>query len=123
MRPTALSFGLGIKEKFAIAFRSLNRTFDQRGAEPESLDAGSDAVARLTMLGRIAHDAWLKAAGWWGKLPPRQRPPFAHGATAQLPDGITLLSSYHPSRQNTNTGKLTREMWYAVFGEARRLLK
>ena len=76
----------------------------------------------VIVLGRIAHDAWLKAAGWWGKLPPRRRPQFAHGATAQLPDGITLVSSYHPSRQNTNTRKLTREMWHGVFRKARRLL-
>jgi len=76
----------------------------------------------VIVLGRIAHDAWLKAAGWWGKLPPRRRPQFAHGATAQLPDGITLVSSYHPSRQNTNTRKLTREMWHDVFRKARRIL-
>src|SRR5207247_1671907 len=43
----------------------------------------------VIVLGRIAHDAWLKAAGWWGKLPARQRPRFAHGAATQLPDGIT----------------------------------
>src|SRR5689334_19780183 len=59
MRPTALSFGLGIKEKLAIAFCSLNRTLNDSGAEPKSLDAGLDAVARLTMLDRIAHDAAL----------------------------------------------------------------
>ena len=73
-------------------------------------------------LGRIAHDAWLQAAGWWSSLAPRERPPFRHGAVARLPDGTILISSYHPSRQNTNTGKLTRAMWYAVFRKARRML-
>lgn len=76
----------------------------------------------VVALGRIAHDAWLKAAGWWAVLPPRERPRFAHGAVARLPDGTILLSSYHPSRQNTNTGRLTRRMWRAVFRRARSLL-
>jgi uracil-DNA glycosylase len=38
-----------------------------------------------------------------------------------MPDGLVLLSSFHPSRQNTNTGRLTREMWYRVFARAREL--
>jgi len=73
-------------------------------------------------LGRIGHEAWLKASGWWERLPARERPRFAHGAEARLPDGVTLLSSFHPSRQNTQTGKLTRTMWHAVFARARRLV-
>ncbi|TMG42144.1 MAG: uracil-DNA glycosylase [Chloroflexi bacterium] len=76
----------------------------------------------VVTLGRVAHDGWLKAAGWWATLPPRERPAFGHGAVATLPDGTILLSSYHPSRQNTNTGKLTRPMWHAVFQKARRLI-
>src|SRR3989454_5946075 len=79
-------------------------------------------VKLVMALGRIAHDSWLKAAGWWTTLPPRKRPRFAHGGIARLPDGMILLSSYHPSRQNTNTGKLTREMWESGFREARRVL-
>src|SRR5262245_4215711 len=62
----------------------------------------------VLVLGRIAHEAWLKAAGWWGGLPVSGRPRFAHGAEARLPSGVVLLCSYHPSRQNTNTGRLTR---------------
>ena len=76
----------------------------------------------VVTLGRIAHESWLKAAGWWTRLAPRERPKFAHGETAKLPDGTVLIASYHPSRQNTNTGKLTRAMWYAVFERAKAAL-
>ena len=79
-------------------------------------------VKVVIVLGRIAHEGWLKAAGWWAKLAPRERPPFRHGAVARLPDETILMASYHPSRQNTNTGKLTRAMWHAVFRRARAIL-
>ncbi|HVQ26165.1 MAG TPA: uracil-DNA glycosylase, partial [Planctomycetota bacterium] len=79
--------------------------------------------ARVVLaLGRIGHEAWLRASGWWEKLPARERPRFAHGAEARLGDGITLLSSFHPSRQNTQTGKLTPAMWRAVFARAKQLV-
>ena len=81
------------------------------------------AHRRVTLtLGSIGHEAFLKAAGWWDRIPARDRPRFAHGAETKLPDGTTILSSYHPSRQNTNTGKLTHAMWTAVFARARKLV-
>ncbi len=73
-------------------------------------------------LGHVAHRQYLRAAGWWQALAPRERPAFGHHAVADLPNGIQLLSSYHPSRQNTNTGKLTRAMWYGVFRTVRERL-
>jgi len=72
-------------------------------------------VQLVLALGRIGWESWLRASGWWDRLSPRERPPFAHGAEAILPDGVVLVTSYHPSRQNTNTGKLTRPMWWGVF--------
>jgi len=80
------------------------------------------AVTVVLVLGRIAWESWLRASGWWERLRPAQRPPFAHAAESILPDGRTLLVSFHPSRQNTNTGKLTRAMWYGVFARARELV-
>ncbi|MBI1723529.1 MAG: uracil-DNA glycosylase [Gemmatimonadetes bacterium] len=79
-------------------------------------------VRVVVALGRIAHQSWLSAAGWWDRLRPAERPRFAHGATAKLPDGTVLIASYHPSRQNTNTGRLTRAMWHTVFRRAKALV-
>ncbi len=78
-------------------------------------------VQVVVVLGRVAHEAWLRASGWWDRLPARHRPRFAHGAEARLPGGPVVVASYHPSRQNTNTGKLTRPMWHAIFRRARQL--
>jgi uracil-DNA glycosylase len=46
---------------------------------------------------------------------------FGHGKEYALPGGLTLIASYHPSLQNTNTGKLTRPMLLGVFNRAREL--
>ena len=69
-------------------------------------------------LGRIAHEAVLRARRL--KLSDY---PFSHGAEHRLPDGRILLDSYHPSRQNTNTGVLTRPMWRSIFRRANALAK
>jgi uracil-DNA glycosylase family 4 len=71
----------------------------------------------ILALGRIAHEAVLRCLD----LKPGGYP-FRHGAEFTLPDGRILLDSYHPSRQNTNTGLLTRSMWRSVFKRARTLM-
>jgi uracil-DNA glycosylase family 4 len=75
-------------------------------------------VRVVVPLGRIALDAWLAASGWRERLTRRDRPQFGHGVECRLPDGTLVIASYHPSRQNTNTGKLTRPMWHGVFRRA-----
>jgi uracil-DNA glycosylase family 4 len=81
-----------------------------------------DRVSVVLALGAIGHDAWLRASGWRDRLTARERPRFRHGASARLGGGPWLVSSYHPSRQNTNTGRLTRGMWHAVFRRVRVIL-
>ena len=82
------------------------------------------ALRRLEVvlaLGKIAFDGFLVA--WRDSRPvPSPRPKFAHGAECELADGITLLSSYHPSQQNTFTKRLTVPMFHRVFRRARRLI-
>lgn len=70
-------------------------------------------VRVIVALGRIAHDAAVRASGG---VPARLR--FAHLAEHRLPDGHTLIDSYHCSRYNQNTGRLTPEMFEAVFVRA-----
>ena len=82
-----------------------------------------DRLRVVVVLGRIAYESWLRAAGWWGALRPAARPRFGHGVVSPLPDGTVLVCSYHPSRQNTNTGKLTRAMWHRVFRRVRGILE
>jgi uracil-DNA glycosylase family 4 len=74
-------------------------------------------------LGKIAFDNYLKSLRRLGVVLPKPLPQFAHNTTYELgPDLPTLIASYHPSRQNTNTGKLTEPMFDAVFRRARQLL-
>jgi uracil-DNA glycosylase family 4 len=81
-----------------------------------------EAVRVVVALGRVAHDAFLAAEAERGFPPPRPRPGFAHGAEHGLPSGLTLLCCYHPSQQNTFTGRLTRPMLDGVFARAAGLL-
>ena len=75
----------------------------------------------VVCLGKIAFDGLLALALRTGRLPSRSGFLFAHGAEFQLPGGPTILASYHPSLQNTNTGKLTRPMFLHIFARARQL--
>jgi uracil-DNA glycosylase family 4 len=78
-------------------------------------------VRVVVALGKIGWDAYLRARRDAGLAVPRPLPRFGHAAAARMPDGVTLLGTFHPSQQNTFTGKLTRPMLRAVFARARRL--
>jgi len=72
----------------------------------------------IVALGSIAHRAVLTAC----ELRPAAAA-FAHGARHRLPGGLTLIDSYHCSRQNTNTGRLTAAMFRAIFEDLKPLLE
>jgi uracil-DNA glycosylase family 4 len=80
--------------------------------EIEALPAGTVILA----LGAIAHRSVVKAAG--GRL---SEFPFAHAAEHELPNGRCLIDSYHCSRYNTQTGRLTEPMFTGVLARARSL--
>jgi uracil-DNA glycosylase family 4 len=81
------------------------------------LDLELSALPRIRVvvgLGKIAFDAYLQLVKQRG-LTIRPRPEFGHGVRHDLPNGQILIGCYHPSRQNTNTGKLTARMMDDVF--------
>jgi uracil-DNA glycosylase family 4 len=81
-------------------------------------------VAVVVALGRLAFDVYLAILRDQGKLARRSGFVFAHDAEHRTgQDQPLLISSYHPSQQNTSTGKLTEAMLRAVFERARRYLK
>ena len=75
----------------------------------------------VVALGRIGFDAFLQLLKRRGAVV-KPHPAFGHGLAHELPGGPTLIGCYHPSRQNTNTGKLTAAMMTRVLQQARRLL-
>lgn len=78
---------------------------------------GMANLKAILALGLIAHKAVLRSLGLIAA-----RYPFAHGAMHGLPSGLLLANSYHCSRYNTNTGRLTPEMFRDVFAELRQRL-
>jgi len=73
----------------------------------------------IIALGKIAFDSFLSAYQDSGGVLLKPRPKFGHGVAVHLGNGQLLLCSYHPSQQNTFTGKLTRPMFRSIFERAR----
>jgi uracil-DNA glycosylase len=85
------------------------------------LDREIEGLKKLKVvvaLGKIGFDAYLNYLKRRGLLKSKGPFVFAHGAKYKLPDSKILLASYHPSNQNTQTGKLTRKMFLQIFKEA-----
>lgn len=74
-------------------------------------------------LGRIGFDAYLSHLKRCGLPVSKASIVFVHGAHYEMPDGRTLICSYHPSQQNTQTGKLTEKMFLEIFVKARKMLE
>ena len=81
-------------------------------AEP-SLIAALPRLTHIVTMGKIAHESTVRALG--GRVAGH---PFGHGAVSRL-ETLALHASYHCSRYNTNTGRLTAEMFEAVFAQVR----
>ena len=78
-------------------------------------------VRVVVCLGKIAWDGYLAHLLEQGIIERRSAFKFSHGADYRLPNGITLLGSYHPSLRNTNTGRLNRPMFARIFLRAMEL--
>lgn len=97
---------------------------DNKPLQSELLNCSQYLVSELRLLGnvkvvlalgKIGFDAYCRAAGAKGLV-------FGHGARYDV-GGRVLLASYHPSRQNTNTGRLTWQMWSRIFRTARAIIE
>ncbi len=75
----------------------------------------------IVALGRIGFEAYLNYLKRRKSIAGKRAYEFRHGAEYALPDGRVLIASYHPSNQNTQTGKLTKEMFQRIFKRARQL--
>jgi uracil-DNA glycosylase family 4 len=84
---------------------------------------GFSRLRVVVVLGKIAFDSFLAAYQENGKEIPKPRPKFGHGVSIDLADGLRLICSYHPSQQNTFTGKLTKPMFQSIFDQAREALR
>ena len=82
---------------------------------------GAARLRVVVALGAIAFRAFLRTWKEIGREVPVPAPVFGHGARTRIAPGIDLLASYHPSQQNTFTGRLTRPMFHRVFAVARQL--
>jgi uracil-DNA glycosylase family 4 len=130
-QPTATACGDGLE------LRDLYITAAARCAPPDNkplpselancapfLDREIEGLKRLKVvvaLGKIGFDTYLNFVRRRGLLQSKAAYVFAHGAKYKLPDCKVLLASYHPSNQNTQTGKLTWEMFVKIFKQAAKL--
>lgn len=85
--------------------------------------AGLPRLRAIVCLGRIGFDAAVRALRDAGAPVPRPLPRFGHAVEVPIGEHLTLIASYHPSQQNTFTGRLTEPMLDQVFAAARRAIE
>ncbi|HEY6184711.1 MAG TPA: uracil-DNA glycosylase [Terriglobales bacterium] len=130
-QPTAVCLDDGLKLKDLFITASARCAPPDNKPLPEELANCSEYLDReleglrnlkvIVALGKIAFDAYLNYLKRRGLLKNRGEFVFLHGAKYKMPDGKILLATYHPSNQNTQTGKLTRPMFVRIFKEAAKL--
>ena len=129
-QPASTHPGDGMELRGALITAAARCAPPQNKLAPDELSACRPYMAReiellmnlraVVTLGRIAFDAFLRAWAAAGRASPQRKPSFGHNVATPLPDGGPLLiACYHPSQQNTQTGRLTQEMLDAVFARAR----
>ena len=131
-QPTATHKGDGLKLRDAYITAAVRCAPPQNKPTPKEIAqcapfldrefAALSEVKVVVALGKIAFDAYLNHLKRSGSLQSKSGFAFAHGAEYPLPGGRVLLSAYHPSLQNTNTGKLTEKMLLDVFKRAGKLV-
>jgi uracil-DNA glycosylase family 4 len=131
-QPTATHIGDGLKLTDAYITAAVRCAPPDNKPTPAEiancapyLDREIDALTNVKLvvaLGRIGFDAYLNHLRRKGVIKTKAEYLFGHSLTYKMPDGRTLLTSYHPSNQNTNTGKLTEKMFTEIFRKARKLL-
>lgn len=118
-RPTGDHLGDGLELRGVMITAALHCAPPANKPLPDELENCREYLHRtlsaqpwqaILALGGLAWRAVLR------EFPGSARPPFAHGAESRLPNGALLLGSYHPSQQNTFTGKLTEPMLDEVIG-------
>jgi len=131
-QPTSVDRRDGLRLKDCLVTAAVHCAPPFNKPTPEEMNACRgylvDELSKLTKLqvvvalGRIGFVSYLRARGEMGVENPRPLPVFGHGTRYELTGGITLIGSYHPSQQNTFTGRLTEAMFDGVFQMARKTI-
>jgi uracil-DNA glycosylase family 4 len=131
-QPTSTSKGDGLKLRDAYITASAHCAPPDNKPLPEELrrcrpflERELDAMPQVRVivaLGKIAFDTYLAICKERGQIRSRAAYRFGHGASYSI-DGRELIASYHPSQQNTSTGKLTEAMLAGIFEKAREVLR
>jgi uracil-DNA glycosylase len=131
-QPTSFYRGDGLELHNSLVTAALRCAPPQNRPLPEEMDNCRHFLRQellllrskriVVLLGLIAFHAFFKAWREIGGQMPVRKPEFHHGAEYAMPEGVTVIASYHPSQQNTQTGKLTRTMFHQIFRRAREIL-